>query len=114
MKTLSSASFFRVFDLLIGTSNPGLKLESWESSGVRIVRERHTYSGRSYCFAIDVFLLTRPGRRGWELIVAKETWWDGGHQRALRSLRWSQATAGNRGDILAWLRDQESELDRRE
>lgn len=113
MKTLSSASFFRAFDLLIGIRNPGLKLDTWESGGVRFERERHSYTGRSYCFAIDVFLLTRPGRRGWELLVAKETWWNGGRQRAIKTLRWSQPTAGSRRDILAWLREQEHDMERR-
>ena len=113
MKTLSSTSFFRVFDLLVGTSNPGMKLDTWETGGVHIARERHSYSGRSHCFAIDVFLLTRPGRRGWELIVTKETWWNGGFKRAIKTSRWSQPTGGSRRDILAWLREQEHALERR-
>ena len=41
MKTLASASFFRVFDLLLGTSNPGLRLDAWEIGDVRFEHERH-------------------------------------------------------------------------
>jgi hypothetical protein len=108
MKTLSSSSFFRAFDLMIGTSNPGMKADTWETGGVRIARERHSYSGHFHCFAIDVFLLMRPGRSGWELIVAKETWWNGGHKSAIKTLRWSHPTAGSRRDILAWFQEQES------
>jgi hypothetical protein len=46
MKTLSSASFFRVFNLLVGASNPCLRLDAWEIGGVRIEHERHSYSDR--------------------------------------------------------------------
>jgi len=113
MKTFASASFFRVVDLLIGTSNPGLKLESWETGGVCIARERHSYSGDSYCYALEVFLLSMPGRRGWELIVAKETWWNGGHRRPIRTSRWSQPIEGSRRDIMVWMREQERALERR-
>jgi hypothetical protein len=113
MKTLSSASFFRVFDLLVGTSNPGLRLDAWDIGGVRVEHERHGYSGRSHCFAIEVFLLIRPGRRGWELIVAKEYWWDGGHRRSIRTSRWSQLIGGSRREVLAWWREQEHALERR-
>lgn len=102
-----------MFDLLIGTSNPGLKLEAWEVDGVRFERARHSYTGSSHCFAIDVFVLTRPGGRGWRLLVAKEYWWDGGHNRAIRTLRWSQPIAGSRRDIMAWLREREQILERR-
>ncbi len=112
MKTLASASFFRAFDLLIGTGNPGLRLDDWQAGGVRFERERHSYSGRSHCFTIEVFLLTRPGRHGWQLMVAKEHWWDGGHKRAIKTLRWSQPLGGSRRDILAWLREQEQALER--
>jgi len=113
MKTLASASFFRVFDLLLGTSNPGLRLDAWEIGDVRFEHERHSYNGRSHCFTIEMFLLTRSGRRGWQLMVVKEYWWDGGHRRSIKTSRWSQPTGGNRRDILAWLREQEQALDRR-
>jgi hypothetical protein len=57
-------------------------------------------------------LLSRRGRRGWELLVTKEYWWTGGHERAIKTLRWSQQTEGARRDIMAWLRDQEIALQR--
>jgi len=113
MKTFASASFFRVFDLLVAASNPGLKREAWQAGGVGIVHQRHSYSGATHCYVIDVFLLTMPGRRGWGLIVAKETWWNGGHQRPIKISRWSQPNSGSRRDILDWMKEQERALDRR-
>jgi hypothetical protein len=113
VKTLSSTSFFRTFDLLIGTSNPGLKLDVWDVDGVRFEHSRHSFGGGSYCFAIDMFILTKSGRRGWQLMVAKEFWWTSGHKRPLRSQHWSHAIDGSRRDILMWLRACEQSLERR-
>lgn len=112
MKTLSDASFFRVFNLLVGTSNPGQKLDSWTIDDVHFERERHTFGGRTYCFAIDVFALSRVGRRGWSLIVVKEFWWDGGHRRSIRTQGWSKLAGGSRRDVMVWLRGQEQRLER--
>ena len=108
MKSLSSASFFRVFDLLVGETNPGQKLDGWRVDDVRFERERHSFSGRTHCFAIDVFTVSRPGRRSWALTVVKEYWWDGGHKRSIKTLNWSKPLEGNRRDIMAWLRNQEN------
>jgi len=113
MKTLSSRSFFRTFDLLIGTSNPGLKLDAWEVAGVQFERGRHSYGSPSYSFAVDIFVMTRLGRRGWGLLVAKEYWWEGGHKRAIKTQQWSQVIAGSRRDIMTWLHEREQILERR-
>jgi hypothetical protein len=113
MKNLSGAAFFRVFDLLVGIGNPGFKLESWTVGDVRFERERHSFSGRTHCFIIELCVLTHPGRRGWKLVVAKEHWWTGDYKRVLKELRWSRDTEGSRRDILAWLRAQQIALERR-
>jgi hypothetical protein len=34
MKTFASPSFFRVFDLVLSGTNPGLKLSRWSGDGV--------------------------------------------------------------------------------
>jgi len=113
MKTLSGSSFFRTFDLLIGTSNPGLKLDAWEVAGVQFERGRHSYGSHSYSFAVDVFVLTRPGKRGWQLLVAKQYWWDGGRKRAIKTQAWSQPLVGSQREIMAWFREREQMLERR-
>jgi hypothetical protein len=112
MKTFADASFFRLFDLLLNTSNPGLKLPQWSVDGVTWERERHSFTGSTYSFAMEVFTLTRSGRRGWALMVVKEYWWAGKNSDSLKSLHWARPINGRRTDVIAWLREQELELDR--
>jgi hypothetical protein len=107
MKTLSGSSFFRVFDLLIGETNPGQKMDGWKAGDVHFERERHNFSGHTHCFAIDVFTVSQPGRRHWTLMVVKEYWWDGGHKRSIKTLNWSRPIEGSHRDIMAWFRAQE-------
>jgi len=45
MKSLSGTAFFRLFDLLAGINNPGLRLDRWAVDDVRFERERHRFSG---------------------------------------------------------------------
>jgi hypothetical protein len=108
MKTLSGSSFFRLFDLLLGETDRAQNSVEWLIDDVRFVRERHSYSGRSHCFAVDVFTLSRPGRHRWALMVVKEYWWDGGHKRSIRTQAWSRPIEGRRRDIMAWLREKEA------
>jgi len=112
MKSLASPHFFRLFDLLLSTTNPGLKLLRWTRDGVEFERERHSVTAPKHGLAIEIFTLTRTGRRGWTLMVIKEYWWAGEESKALKNLRWARATSGQRSDIFAWLRTQEVALDR--
>jgi hypothetical protein len=113
MKTLASPSFFRLFDLLLSTTNPGLKLLRWTHDGVEFERTRHSTMGPKHGLAIEIFTLTRAGRRGWTLMVIKEYWWAGEQgNKPLKNLRWARATSGQRSDILHWLRTQEAALER--
>ena len=108
MKSLASPSFFRLFDLLVSHTNPGLKVSHWTFDE----RERHSFMGPKHGVAIEIFTLMRSGRRGWTLMVSKEYWWVGQEGRALKNLRWARATSGQRRDMMAWLRAQELALDR--
>ncbi len=112
MKSLASPSFFRLFDLLVSHTNPGLKVSHWTFDGVEFERERHSFMGPKHGVAIEIFTLMRSGRRGWTLMVSKEYWWVGQEGRALKNLRWARATSGQRRDMMAWLRAQELALDR--
>jgi hypothetical protein len=112
MKSLARPSFFRVFDLLLGAANPGLKLSSWVHDGVSWERERHSFSGPKHGLSIEIATLTRPGKRGWSMMIVKEYWWIGTESKALKSLRWAKPVAGQRSDIMGWFRAQESSLDR--
>ena len=112
MKSFARPSFFRLFDLLLSTSNPGLKLTRWTHEGVEFERERHSFSGPKHGLTIEIITLTRTGRRGWSLMVTKEYWWAGAESRAFKNLRWARPLSGQRADLLAWLRAQEAALDR--
>src|SRR5262249_39119088 len=112
MKSLGSPSFFRVFDLLLSASNPGLKRSRWTCDGVEFERERHSFAGANHGFAVDIVTLQQAGRRGWSLMVAKECWWAGAESKSLKSLRWARPTRGQGRDILAWMRTQEAALER--
>jgi hypothetical protein len=111
MKSLARPSFFRMFDLLVSTVNPGLKLTRWTHDGVNFERERHSFIGPRHSVTIDIFTLTRGGRRGWSLMVTKEYWWAGAEGKAFKNSRWARPLGGQRSDLFAWLRKQEAALD---
>jgi hypothetical protein len=113
MKSLAQPSFFRVFDLLLGTTNPGLKLSSWTRDGVEWERERHSFMGPKHGQTIEIVTLTRPGRRGWSVMIVKEYWWVGKESKAVKSVRWAKPIEGQRCDIMNWFRAQEAKLDHR-
>lgn len=110
MRSLGDPAFFRLFDLLISLTNRGLKRSHWTHDGVEFERERHSVMGPKHGLAIEIFTLTRPGRRGWSLMVTKEYWWAGEESKALKNLRWARPIGGQRGDILAWLRTQDAKI----
>jgi hypothetical protein len=112
MKSLGDPSFFRLFDLLVGATNRGLKRSYWTHDGVEFERDRHSASGPKHGLTIDIFTLTRPGRRGWSLIVIKEYWWAGAENKPVKSLRWARLISGQRGDALSWLRAQDTMVGR--
>lgn len=112
MKNLARPSFFRMFDLLLSTTNPHSRLTRWTHDGVEFERERHSYTGPKHGLTIDITTLTRGGRRGWCLMVTKEYWWEGAESKAFKDLRWARALSGQRGEMMAWLRAQEAELER--
>jgi hypothetical protein len=110
MKSFGDPSFFRLFDLLTSLTNRGLTRSHWTHDGVDFDRERHSVATPKHGLAIEIFTLTRPGRRGWSLMVIKEYWWVGQDSKALKNLRWARPVSGQRGDILSWLRAQERKL----
>jgi hypothetical protein len=112
MKGLAHPSFFRALDMLVSTTNPGLKRSCWIHDGVEFARDRHSFSGPRHGFTIEILTLTRSGRRGWSLMVTKEYWWAGPESRAFKNLRWARPVSGQRSDMLNWMRAQDAALDR--
>jgi hypothetical protein len=113
MKNLAQPSFFRVFDLLLSATNPGLKLSSWTRDGVDWERERHSFMGPKHGLTIEIVTLTKPGKRGWSVMIVKEYWWVGKESKAVKSVRWAKPIDGQRTDIMDWFRAQEAKLDYR-
>jgi hypothetical protein len=112
MKNFASPSFYRTFDLLLGTINPSAKVAYWTYGDVEWVRDRYSITGRTHGIIIEIFTLTRPGRRGWSVMVTKENWWAGTETEAIKTSRWARPTSGRRSDIMEWFREQELELER--
>ncbi len=112
MKSLARPSFFRMFDLLLSTTNPGLKLTRWTHDRVEFERERHSFTGPKHGLTLDIFTLTRGDRRGWSLMVTKEYWWVGAESKAFKNTRWARQLSGQRDDLFAWLRAQGAALER--
>ena len=110
MKSFAHPSFFRLFDLLLSLTNPGLKRSHWMHDGVQFERERHSVTGPKHGLAIEIFTLTCSGRYGWSLMVIKEYWWAGEDSKALKNLRWARPINGQRSDILSWLRAQDAKI----
>jgi hypothetical protein len=77
MKNFTSPSFFRLFDLLMSTHNPGFRRSRLTLDGLACARERHSFTGQRHGFAVDIFTFTRAGKRDWSLMVVKEYWWIG-------------------------------------
>jgi hypothetical protein len=111
MKSLARPSFFRMFDLLLSTTNTGLRQSRWTVDGVQFEHERHSFTGPRHSLTISIFTLTRPGRRGWSLMVTKEIWWVGPDSKPFKDLRWARHLSGERSDMMAWLRTQEVRLE---
>lgn len=112
MRNLARPSFFRFFDLLLSTANPGLKHTRWTFEGVAFERARHSFTGAGHTFIVETFTLRQGGRRGWNLMVVKEYWSFGDDGKGTRTTRWARPMGGKRSDLMAWLRAQEAALER--
>ncbi|MFY9641663.1 MAG: hypothetical protein WCD20_13330 [Rhodomicrobium sp.] len=113
MKSFASPSFFRVFDLLLSSANPGMKLSRWTMDGVECDHVRHSFSGPMHGFVIEIFTLTHPGKRGWSLMVVKEFWYAGKDHDTGRMPHWAKLTGGDRANVLSWFRKQEASIEQR-
>jgi hypothetical protein len=101
-----------MFDLLLSSTNPGMKRSRWTHEGVDFERERHSFTSSRHGIVVEIFTLSRNGRRGWSLMVTKEYWWAGPDAKPFKNLRWARPLSGERSDLFAWLRAQEAALER--
>jgi hypothetical protein len=103
---IGDASFFRIVDRLLSAGTTRTPKTHWSIDGVEWQRERHSYSGATHGFTIEVTTGNRSERPGWILRVVKEYWRDG-QGESTRDLHWAQVEAGSRAEIVAWLKRQE-------
>jgi hypothetical protein len=81
----------------------------WSIDGVDWHRERHSYSGSSHGFTVEVTTGTKAVKPAWTLVVVKEHW--RGHDgEIVKSTQWAHIDSGNRRDVVAWLERQERKL----
>lgn len=113
MKTFADTSFFLLFEEIVRRGNPKREHDVWTSAGVTWHHARHTFEGQTYGFTIEIFEGVRGGRDGWTLMVAKEHWWQGRYGETVRSAHWAKPMRGSRKAILAWLKQQQREVDAR-
>jgi hypothetical protein len=64
MKNFTNPSFFRLFDLLMSTHNPGFGRSKWTLDGVDCGRERHSFTGQQYGYSVEIFTFSHVGKRG--------------------------------------------------
>jgi len=111
MRSLTRPSFFRMFDLLLAATNPGLKLTHWKHDGVEFERERHSFISARHSLVIELVILSRSGPHGWSLMVTKEYWWAGASAKPFKNMRWARSLSGQRTNLMAWLQAQERLLE---
>lgn len=105
--SFASTAFFRLFDRSIRPTQ-GLETPSaWTVEDVAWTHERHSYRGPSYQMSTDIFVGVKSGRRGWSVLVVRESWWARGKSDPLRAHQWAHLMSGARGDALAWFQAQD-------
>jgi len=107
---LGDSKFFNLFALIASTSNADRDRHEWQVGEVAWTRERTSFTGPRYALQVDVHILHRPGRRGWTLIVARETWWASDRRKPFRDGRWVHVCRGARADVEKWFIEQEAVL----
>jgi hypothetical protein len=104
-----SSAPFRFFDLLLGTTNPGLKRSRWTFEGVGFTTERHNFTGSAYGFTFEIFRM-EPGPSRLEPYGCQGIVVD--WRRKTAKTHRARPLAGKRSDIMGWLQAQEAELER--
>jgi hypothetical protein len=107
---IGDASFFRIVDRLLSAGTTRTPTTHWSIDSVEWDRERHSYSGATHGFTIEVTTGVSAGRPGGTLRVVKEYWRDG-RGESTRDLQWAHVEAGSRAQIVDWLKRQERALE---
>ena len=109
---LGDTKFFNLFALVASAGNPA-RADRWQSDDVSWARERTSHRAALHSFQIDLHILHHEGRRSWTLMVARETWWEGGAREPFRDGRWVHLSNGARADVIKWFSAREAALERK-
>jgi hypothetical protein len=111
MKSFADNAFYLLFDQIVRRDKPKDNPDVWTSRGVTWRHSRHSFETQSYGFTIELYELASSGKSGWSLLVAKEHWWGGRQGEVLRSTHWAKPIRGSRTAIIAWLKEQQRQVD---
>ena len=104
MKRIGDTGFFAMFDLAIGPTAKVGQPAKFTLGSAELVRSRHSHAGEVYDFTIEVTALSRSQKPEWNMLVAREYWWNGQNGEAIRAHRWAKVLSGSQAEIMRWLR----------
>ena len=109
---LGDTSFFHLLERVAAATNSDRDCDEWQVAGVQRRRQRNIRWSQT-SFQIEVHELCQTARHPWTLLFVHEIWWGADRRTAIRNARWTHFKNGTRGEVLAWFRDRQGELDRR-
>jgi len=109
VRSFAAPSLFRLLHILLGEAGVDLRRTRWNHRGVDWLRQRHSFTSSTASFAIDQYLITKPGANGWTLLFVKEMWWDS-DDKSIRSTQWAKPLSGPRAKVLDWLKAEERRI----
>lgn len=109
MRKIGDASFFRIVDRLLDPGTTRTPKVRWSIDGVEWLRERHSFSGASHGFSVEVTTGIEAAKSAWKIVVVKE-YWRAGDGQDLKALQWAHVETGSRADVVDWLERQERTL----
>ncbi len=109
MRKIGDPSFFRIVDRLLAPASSRVPLIRWSIDGVDWRRERHSFSGPSHGFTVEVCTATNTTKPQWILLIVKEYWRDA-NDKSIKAMQWAHVENGNRADVALWLEQQERRL----
>jgi hypothetical protein len=109
LANLNSGSFLNRWQIVHRATIPSPDCERWHVSGVDWHRQRHSFAGGGYSFAVEVHTLAfgRVEKPTWSLMVVVEHWW-GSEKEAMRTTTWTRCLAGTSAAIFNWVKDHEA------
>lgn len=104
MLRLSRARVISEIEFVANSPGRAPGQRNWTAKGAACSVDRHTYSGDSYGFHVDILHIRTPatGRLAWELVLVREFWRRGGGE-TLHSVKWLKLLSGKPTDVLKWI-----------